>query len=685
MPKHNGVSLMVYLKCAATLSALAYPLFAVVSNLQHMTAFQPCNENACYLFKLFADEDIPSTFGDYVRVQNGVHAHPIVLSSDLSEAVLVRPDYPLARQYPVLLPWLVGGWLYQIPDGTPQSINGSSTARLAYILCLYGFCKDSDHWIPHIATGSAFVHDHVSSYLAPMELVDAFNFAQSRDIIATDNCSSAPAVVDNCSSAREVLDATNMVLNDIGVVTRLAWKLNKGSSTLYQLPFMGFHPSGVEMLPSAFMSDNGQQASWDHCASHHAKDNIVNTLSHSSACVAYLACIGLWTLCSIVHDWMVLAMKSNISTVQMGFVALLFEACAIGSGFQAAMGAAEVFISRDASSAQVCFFELDPVAALVVSVTPCVLLGAYMQKKPHVHMAIFSGDYLYHRRERVPHRWLSKHKAWANFSGLVPNPPTTSKQTGDPLPLPSGEELTRCLFLSLALAVVEIVGLLLPTCLAVTGLFPKAMRFLVVRVNHLPAVLSVLLFLPAAVSVLRTGVHAKQGFKLLRKEAGQRDGRLVPQLSMPVSVIVAGIGQVLLLLPPLEVSGSGSEIPELLPYMTLWATGSFFITLSTLSQLVMQHPYTMLIQIFICAQTPSWKIPKGSPLPNRTHPRLVASWADENKELCSMFGLESLAEQAEKEDQAVKSPPPKDWIRDWAERLDLVATESAETPLLQPS
>lgn len=94
----------------------ACPFILIVQKLSSLDAetFQPCNDQPCQLFRLFTSEAVPGTAPDLLMVQNGV-SRPVMLSDDLTTAVPVLYQQPVARSRMIFLGCFFGGFAYQYP------------------------------------------------------------------------------------------------------------------------------------------------------------------------------------------------------------------------------------------------------------------------------------------------------------------------------------------------------------------------------------------------------------------------------------------------------------------------------------------------------------------------------------------------------------------------------------------
>lgn len=125
---------------------------------------------------------------------------------------------------------------------------------------------------------------------------------------------------------------------------------------------------------------------------------IINPLDKSWCRVIYMWFIALWSMCKILHDWLLLAGCHEYLTLRVGCASMFFQLMAVSTAFLWSMGAVEVFAAELTPEACACYYVLPELEAILAIGTPMLLFLNAVKKLETVHRAPLVGDYLYYQQ-----------------------------------------------------------------------------------------------------------------------------------------------------------------------------------------------------------------------------------------------------------------------------------------------
>ena len=153
---------------------------------------------------------------------------------------------------------------------------------------------------------------------------------------------------------------------------------------------------------------SNQHATQEYCQEPASLDSLHDHLGGGPCRNISLACVLLWTLLKIAHDWALLSGKvEERLTLKIGIASWIFQAIACVSAFLWAVGAAEVFISTSVEreiAGLACYYKLHAANVLLTVAPACLLWYTAQSKLTSLMLSVLHGDYLYAIVYDVPFR-----------------------------------------------------------------------------------------------------------------------------------------------------------------------------------------------------------------------------------------------------------------------------------------
>ena len=163
-----------------------------------------------------------------------------------------------------------------------------------------------------------------------------------------------------------------------------------------------FQVAKVAALPS------NEYATKGYCEEPESLDSIRDHLGGGPCRNISLACVLLWALLKVVHDWALLSGKvEERLTLKIGIASWILQAVACVGAFLWAVGASEVFISTSVereSEGLSCYYQLQAANVLLTLVPACLLWYTTQSKLTSLMLSVLHGDYLYAVVYDVPFR-----------------------------------------------------------------------------------------------------------------------------------------------------------------------------------------------------------------------------------------------------------------------------------------